>query len=134
MTVTQPPPVPTPDLLGGHAARHLAGLALVGLAAFLVHRSGYLDQQWQYAAMSVALLPQILIDLLGARDRGRRVRLRVSGRPVALLTVMALALAVVTGWAAVVHQAAPVVVAAALGSIGLAVAAAPPSVHLTRHR
>lgn len=132
MAVIDPPATPTPDLLGEHAARHVAGLALVVLAAFIVHRTGYFDQRWQYAAIAGALVPQVLIDLLGARDRKRRGRLRVSGRPVILLTAMSLSLTAVSVWAALVGQAAPVVVAAALGAAGLAVAAAPPSVHLTR--
>lgn len=134
MAVVDPPATPSPALLGDHAVRHLAGLALLVLAAVLVHRGGYLDQQWQYAAMASALAPQVLIDLWGARNPERRGRLRVSRRPVLLLTVMAASLAAVAVWAWSAHQATPVVVAASLGAAGLAVAAAPPSVHLTGRR
>lgn len=65
----------------------------------------------QHAATADGLVPQIL-------------------RPVPVLTVVSLALGVVAVWAAVVHQALPVVLAAA----GRAVAATPPSVHLARRR
>ena len=134
MAVVDPPVTPTPDLLGNHAARHLAGLALIALAAVLVHRAGFIDQRWQYAAMAAALAPQVLIDMLGARDRVRRSRLRVSRRPVLLLACLALLLGGVAVYAATTQLPVPVVAAAALGSLGLGVAAAPPSIHVTRRR
>lgn len=124
----RPGPVPTPDQLTRNAMRHLAGAALVVLAAAVVHRTGHPDQQWQYVAVAAALLPQALLDALAVEDGDRRARLRTSSRlaPVPLLAAGALAV----GASATLLSGGPfaVVAAAVCATAGLGIAAAPVTV------
>jgi peptidoglycan/LPS O-acetylase OafA/YrhL len=114
--------------------RHLAGVALLVLAAVLVHRSGHTDQQWQYAAIAAALMPQVLLDGIAVGDRERRARLRVSQRP-ALLPLLAAGLLAVTTMMGLASGQPDVAVLAALSAtVGLAVVAAPVTVTFRRRR
>lgn len=114
--------------------RHLAGAALLVLAAVLVHRTGHTDQQWQYVAIGAALMPQVLLDGLAVGDRERRARLRVSPLP-ALLPLLAAGLLAVATAVGLASGQAPVSVLAALSAaVGLAVVAAPVTVTVRRRR
>jgi hypothetical protein len=117
--------VPTTDQLARNAMRHVAGAALVLLAAAIAHRTGHVDQQWQYVAVAAALVPQVLLDVLAVGDADRRARLRTSRRaaPVPLLAGVALGV----GAAAMLlsGQSVVVAVAALCASAGLGIAAAP---------
>ena len=126
--------VPTRDQLDGDAMRHVAGGALVVLAAAIVHRAGHTDQQWQYVAIAAALLPQVLLDLLAAGDPRRRERLRTSRRPSTLPLVAAGVLAVTAPMALLLGEALTSVLAALSAGAGLAVAAAPVTVKIAPRR
>jgi len=129
-----PDPSPTRDQLARDAVRHVAGAALLVLAAVLVHRTGHTDQQWQYAAIGAALMPQVLLDGLAVGDRERRARLRVSPRP-ALLPLLAAGLLAVAAVVGLASGQAPVAVLAALSATaGLAVVAAPVTVTSRQRR
>lgn len=114
--------------------RHLAGAALLVLAAVLVHRTGHTDQQWQYAAIGAALIPQVLLDGLAVGDRERRARLRVSPRPALLPLLAAGLLAVATVMGLASGQPHVAVLAALSATVGLAVVAAPVTVTFRRRR
>jgi peptidoglycan/LPS O-acetylase OafA/YrhL len=117
--------VPTTDQLTGNALRHLAGAALVVLAAAAVHRSGHEDQQWQYVAVAAALVPQALMDALAAGDADRRRRLRTSTLPSAVPLLAAVLLGVAALWTLLTGGPLAVAAAGACAAAGLAVAAAP---------
>lgn len=123
-------PAPSPQQLGGHAVRVLAGAALVLLASGIVQAAGLPQQRWQYVAMAGALLPQVLIDLLAARDTSRRARLRTSKCPVPLLGALAVGLGVLglVAWFSGEPQASALAALTAAG--GLTVAASPTSIRL----
>lgn len=125
---------PTPRQLGDHALRILAGAALVLLAAGVVHAFGLFDQRWPYVAMALALLPQVLIDLLAARRPERRRRVRLSRRPWPVPALAAGALLLAAAWSLSVGAAWPSVVAALCACAGLALASAPTSVVLVPRR
>lgn len=117
--------LPTTDELTGNALRHLAGAALVVLAAALVHRTGYADQQWQYVLVAAALVPQALTDALASGDTDRRQRLRASTFPSIVPLLASVALAAGALWSAISGDPLTVAGAAACAAAGLAVAAAP---------
>jgi hypothetical protein len=121
-------PIPTREQLSTHAMRHLAGMALVLLAAQVVHGAGHSDQQWQYVAIGVALGPQALIDLLASRDGRRRATLRASTRPALLPLLAACALVVAAPTTFLLGDTAASALAALAAATGLAIAAAPVSV------
>ena len=121
-------PVPTREQLSTNAMRHLAGMALVLLAAQVVHSAGHSDQQWQYVAIGVALGPQALIDVLASRDGRRRATLRASSRPAILPLLAACALLVAAPTAFLLGDTAASALAALAAAAGLAIAAAPVSV------
>lgn len=121
-------PIPTREQLSTNAMRHLAGMALVLLAAQVVHSAGHSDQQWQYVAIGVALGPQALIDVVASRDRRRRASLRASTRPALLPLLAACALLVAAPTAFLLGETAASALAALAAAVGLAIAAAPVSV------
>lgn len=129
----QPATIPTRDELTRNALRHLAGAALVVLAAAIVHRTGHPEQQWQYVAVAAALVPQALLDALAVDDRDRRSRLRTSSRvaPVPFLAAVALAV----GAAVTLLGGGPwdVAGAALCATAGLGIAAAPVTVTIAPH-
>jgi len=112
--------------------RHVAGATLLVLAAVLVHRTGHTDQQWQYAAIGAALMPQVLLDGLAVGDRRRRARLRVSPLPAPLPLLGACLLAAATVVGLATGQAQVAVLAALSATVGLAVVAAPVTVTFRR--
>lgn len=120
--------VPTREQLTTNAMRHLAGMALVLLAAQVVHSAGHSDQQWKYVAIGLALLPQALVDLLASRDSRRRATLRASTRPALLPLLAACALAVAAPTTFLLGDTAASALAALAAAAGLAIAAAPVSV------
>lgn len=125
-------PVPTPAELWQHAMRHLAAISLVALSAVVVHKTGHTDQQWQYAAMAVGLLPQVLIDLDAVRAPQRRARLRTFKRPTPVPFMATCVLGIGTpilflsGIATGMGEAA----AAGIAVVGLGLAAAPMTIRL----
>ena len=123
----RPATQPTGEQLTRHAMRHLAAAALVLLAAVIVHRAGHTEQQWQYAAIAAALVPQVLVDLLAARDPDRRARLRAAHRPASLPLLAAGALALAAPAMMLLgHVPSPAeALAAGCAAVGLTVAAAP---------
>ena len=127
-TKTAAGPSPTREQLGNDAVRHLAGMALVLLAAELVHRAGHADQQWKYVAIALALLPQVLIDVLASKDSRRRATLRASTRPALLPLLAALVLAVAAPTTYLLGDTAASALAALTAAAGLGVAAAPVTV------
>ena len=110
--------------------RHVAGAALVLLAAVIVHRTGHTVQLRSYIVIAVALLPQVGLDALAMRDPRRLARLRVSGRPalVPCLKAIVLALAAATTLVFGTPPTAWAAGAAFCAAAGLAVAAAPVTV------
>jgi hypothetical protein len=127
--LTGPPgPVPTREQLGTDAMRQVAGIALVLLAAEIVHRTGHTDQQWQYVAIAAALLPQLLLDVLAVGDRERRSALRASKRPALVPLLAACALAVAAPTTFLLGNAAASALAALAAAVGLGIAAAPVAV------
>jgi hypothetical protein len=121
-------PIPTREQLSTDAMRHIAGMALLLLAAEVVHRAGHTDQQWKYVAIAVALLPQVLIDVLASRDGRRRAVLRASARPAVLPLVGACVLAAAAPTTFLLGDTAASALAALAAAAGLALAAAPVSV------
>lgn len=117
--------VPSAEQLAANALRHLAGAALVVLAAAIVHRTGHQDQQWQYVAVAAALIPQALLDALASGDTDRRHRLRTSTRPSVVPLVAAVALAVGSLSMLVSGGSLAVAAAAVCAASGLGIAAAP---------
>ena len=108
--------------------RHVTGMALVLLAAQVVHSAGHTDQQWNYVAIAVALLPQVLIDVLASRDGRRRAALRASARPAVLPLLAACVLAAAAPTTFLLGDTAASALAALAAAAGLAIAAAPVSV------
>jgi len=123
----RPASEPTVEQLTRHATRHVAAAAMVLLAAAVVHRAGHTEQVWQYAAIAAALVPQVLVDLLGATDRDRRARLRATSRAATLPLLAAGALALAVPTMLLLGQVPPTEVALAAGcaAVGLTIAAAP---------
>lgn len=121
-------PVPTPDQLVSTAMRYVASVALVLLAAGIVHRTGHLDQQWQYVAIAGSLVPQMLLVVLATQDAERRARLRTSTRPAPLQAVIAGVLVVAAAGTLLAGSALAPALAALAAATGLAVAAAPVTV------
>jgi hypothetical protein len=113
--------MPTRDQLLNHALRQLAGAALIVLAA-------YLTGEKQYAVIAAALAPSVLIDLLAMRDADRRRSLRVSGRPVLVLVVCAVALAAAATVTWATGDPLPAYLAALCAAGGLVVAGSPRSI------
>ena len=120
--------VPSRDQLARHAMRNLAGVALVVLAGAVVHKAGHHDQQWQYAAIAAALVPQILVTLLALKDGKRRASLRVSERPRIILLLPALALAVSAPVTWLSDGPALPALAGLCAAAGLAIAASPATI------
>jgi hypothetical protein len=126
-------PAPTRSQLWDNATRHLAGIALLVLAAVVAHRGGRGDQQWQYVAIAGALVPQVLLDTLAAFVPRRRARLRTSRRAARTPLVASTALTVAAPVVLLTGSAA----AAAAGlcaATGLAIAAAPVTVTFAPRR
>lgn len=123
---------PTPEQLGRHAMRYLAGAALVVLAAGIVHENGYSEHLWQYVAIAGALAPQILLDVLAMGDPERRSRLRTSTRP-ALVPLLATGLLMVGATMTLLAADATAAGVAGLSAAaGLAVAGSPMTVSIPR--
>ena len=130
----RPDAIPSRADLSRNAMRHLAGGALVVLAAAIVHRTGHTDQQWQYVAIAAALIPQAILDALAAEDQRRRAKLRASARPAWPPLLVAVALAVAAPTTLLSGYAAASALAALTAAAGLAVAAAPVTIAFAPRR
>jgi hypothetical protein len=108
--------------------RNLAGVALVVLAAAVVHWAGHHDQQWQYAVIAAALVPQIIVNVLALKDGKRRESLRVSGRPRVILLLPAAVLAVSAPVTWLTDGPAVPALAGLCAAAGLAIAASPATI------